>query len=379
MTAHLLDATLFFSPTSGGVRRYLLTKHEWLRRRPGLRHTLVVPGAQDAQRGDGVVEFRSPMAVAGYRCPLRLAALRELLCSLRPDLLEAADPYQVGWQVARSAAVLDVPAVAFCHSDLISLTQNRVGRCAAATAAGYLRRLYQNFALVLAPSRVVADRLRDAGIEHVRVLPLGVDAGLFSPTRRDEGLRRRLGLKDATRLLVFAGRLAPEKNLPHLFEMIDRLGDPYHLVVIGGERTRRISPRTTLLRYEPEPTAVAGTLAAADVLVHAGTQETFGLIALEAMACGVPVVCYEGGALAEIVSPSVGALAASGRPSSLADAVVDLFSRDPRRCGAAARERVLEHYSWDAVFTRQLRLYGSLLGRRLAGASPAWSTVRVRP
>ena len=97
------------------------------------------------------------------------------------------------------------------------------------------------------------------------------------------------------------------------------------------------------------------------------------------MACGVPVVCYEGGALAEIVSSSVGALAAPGRPSSLADAVVDLFSRDPRRCGAAARERVLEHYSWDAVFNRQLRLYGSLLGRRLAGATPAWSTVQVRP
>ncbi len=363
MIPHLVDATLFFSPTSGGVRRYLLAKHGWLGRRPRIEHTLCVPGPADRGARGGIVEFRSPAIRSGYRCPLDLPRLRSTLAALEPDLLEAGDPYVMGWQVASVAEALAVPAVAFCHSDLVGLLTHRFGTLGTAAAARYLRTLYSRFNLVLAPSRVVAARLAAAGVERVVVQPLGVDADLFHPARRDGALRERLGLAPDARLLVFAGRLAPEKNITELFAMVERLGDPYHLLLVGGARPARPSARVTIVPYEGDTRAVAARLAACDVLVHAARHETFGLVAREAMGCGLPVVAYDAGALDEIVDDSVGALApAAGRAAALAEAVADIYARRPAALGAAARRRVLAEYTWDVALTRQLQCYEALLG-----------------
>jgi alpha-1,6-mannosyltransferase len=363
MTPHLIDATLFFSPTSGGVRRYLLAKHAWLNARSRLRHTLFVPGAGDAGTAGGLVEFASPLLRAGYRCPVRLPALRVALAALEPDLLEAGDPYLMGWQVAEVARTLRIPAVAFCHSDVIGLVMHRFGRPGAAAASRYLRALYARFELVLAPSQVVADRLRTAGVANPVVQPLGVDPQLFDPARRDPTLRTRLGLAPGTRLLVFAGRLAPEKNVAELYAMVERLGAPYHLLVIGAARPARPTPAITLLPYLSSAEQIAATLGACDALVHAGRQETFGLVALEAMACGIPVVAYATAALPEVVDAAVGELAAPTGPESLASAVDRLFMGDPAARGAAARSRVLERHTWDAAFSRQVRDYARLLNQ----------------
>jgi alpha-1,6-mannosyltransferase len=363
MTPHLVDATLFFSRTSGGVRRYLLAKHLWLNARSRLRHTLFVPGADDTGAAGGLVEFRSPTLRAGYRCPVRLPALRAALAALEPDLLEAGDPYVMGWQVAEVARTLQVPAVAFCHSDVINLLACRLGRPGAATAARYLRALYERFDLVLAPSAVVAARLRLARIAHVLVQPLGVDPRVFDPARRDATLRTRLGLAPGTRLLVFAGRLAPEKNVAELYAMVERLGAPYHLLVIGAAEPARPTRSITLLPYLSSGEQIAATLAACDALVHAGRQETFGLVALEAMACGIPVVAYAAGAMPEFVDAAVGELAPPTGPASLAAAVDRLFGSDPEARGATARARVLARHTWDATFSRQVLHYARLLNQ----------------
>ena len=378
VTPHLLDTTMFFSPTSGGVRRYLLAKHEWLGRKASVTHTLLVPGAASGGTVGDVVEFSSPLIPlgAGYRFPWRLAALRRILSGLRPDLIEAADPYQMGWQAARVAAQLGIPSVAFCHSDLIALVGGRLGRSAAAACARYLRSLYSRFDLVLAPSRLVANRLCDAGIERVAIQPLGVDAEVFRPERASRTLRASLGLPPGTRLLVFAGRLAPEKNLSDLHALADILGDPYHVLIVGGPVASSPCARVTVLPYQREPVRLAAWLASADLVIHAGRCETFGLVALEGMACGRPVVVYDAGALPEIVDEDVGAVARDSGPPALAAAVAGVFARDPATLGAEGRRRVLAKYTWDRALTHELGLYAQLLRRPtlLRGAIPelAW-------
>ena len=374
MTPHLVDTTLFYTATSGGVRRYLLEKHAWFRRSAHWQHTLLVPGAQDrGSRGD-IVEFQSPLIRAGYRWPVRLAAFRERLATLEPDLIEAADPYVVGWQAARAAERLGIPSIAFCHSELVGLVRGRAGPAGAAAAAAYLRTLYARFTRVLAPSQVVARQLHDAGIHSVAVQPLGVDADVFSPARRDPNLRAQLGLPADTRLLIFAGRLAPEKNLPHLYAMIEQLRAPYHLLIVGGTTAGRNAPRVTTLPYQAEPLGLATLLASADLLVHAGQQETFGLVALEALACGTPVVAYRHTALAELVDAGVGALAHGYRPAALAEAVDAIFSGDIDALGRAARERALKCHTWPAVFSQQRAFYERLLS---APWAPAHDRLRL--
>ena len=133
----------------------------------------------------GLIARSAPTATGPF-CPLRLPALRACLRDLSPDFLEAGDPYLMAWQVATVADALAVPAVAFCHSDVIGPATGRCGRPAGRLASLYLRALYSRFQLVLAPSQTVAARLVDAGIERVVVQPLGVDPDTFTPACSDD-------------------------------------------------------------------------------------------------------------------------------------------------------------------------------------------------
>ncbi len=91
-------------------------------------------------------------------------------------------------------------------------------------------------------------------------------------------------------VLLYVGRFAPEKNLHILGETVDRLGRDYVLVVQGAGPCPPHGERVVRLPYCSHPDTIAQALASADVFVHAGTRETFGLAPLEALACGTPVV-----------------------------------------------------------------------------------------
>ena len=368
---HLLDATLFYAPHSGGVKRYLGEKRRRCAAR-GIRHTLLVPGPRDGAR-DGVISLASPAIPfgAGYRLPLRLGAWQRAIENVAPDAIEVGDPYHPAWAALRAAARLGVPAVAFAHSDLSRLLASRCGHTAGRAADAYLRRLYARFDAVWAPSRAIASRLAEAGVAGVAVQPLGVDPEVFHPRRRDPALRAELGLPESTRLLIFAGRLAAEKRIPLLRAAVRRLGAPHHLLLVGGDAARRLDACTTLLPYQQDSVALARLLASADALVHAGEHETFGIVILEAMACGRPVIGVAAGAIPELVDARVGALARPGDAAALATAIMDVYARGPDALGAVARARVERDHAWARTLDRQLDAYARLLQRPVAMASTA--------
>jgi len=359
---HIVDTTLFFAPHSGGVKRYLLAKHRYLANQPEVRHSLLVPGPHDREVAAGIIEQRSlriPFA-GGYRMPLRLGAWRRALRSLAPDVIEVGDPYHLAWVALRAADELGVPAVAFAHSDLARLLASRFGRGIGRITEAYLRRLYARFDLVMAPSSSIAERLRGIGVERVVVQPLGVDGEAFHPSRRDPELRTLLGLPPQTRLLIFAGRMAREKQIPLLQHAVHELGAPYHLLLVGGERLQHLSDRVTLLPYQQDSKRLARLLASADVLVHAGEHETFGMIFIEAMACGIPVIGMRSGAVAELIDEDVGRIAEPGDIASLKYTIVDVFEQDMAALGAAARQRVEQRYTWESALGQQLESYARL-------------------
>lgn len=376
---HIIDTTLFFAPHSGGVKRYLLAKQRFLTTQPGVRHTIVVPGPKKAAAARvGLVELPSPLIPlgGGYRLPLRTRAWSDALCALGPDIIEAGDPYQVAWAALDAADRLAVPAVAFVHSDLSRLASARFGTLAGAAIDSYLRRLYRRFDLVMAPSQSVAARLNSIGVEHAVVQPLGVDTTIFHPSRCDPSLRAELGLPIDTRLLIYAGRISPEKRIPLLQQAVERLGRPYHLLIVGGDTQQRLSPSITLLAYEQDTTRLARLLASCDALVHAGDQETFGLVFLEMMACGRPVIGVHAGAVPEIIDATVGGTAIPGNVESLGQAIRALYESDIKQLGAQARQRVERQYSWDRTLTLQLGRYTSLVRRNAptTNTTPLWSS-----
>jgi alpha-1,6-mannosyltransferase len=151
------------------------------------------------------------------------------------------------------------------------------------------------------------------------------------------------------------------------------LGKPYHLVLIGGGRAARLSHNVSVLPYRRDSVEVAQWLASADALVHAGGSETFGLVIIEAMACGRPVVGVRAGAVPELVDDQVGELAEPGSGTSMAQAIRRLYERDLDALGARARERALRRFTWTQVLQLQLNSYASVLGqpRELGGVRSA--------
>jgi alpha-1,6-mannosyltransferase len=287
---------------------------------------------------------------------------------LAPDLIEAGDPFTPAWAALSAGQHLGVPVVAFYHSDLVRLVGTRLGPGAQWAAARYVKQLYREFDLVMAPSRHVAARLSDIGLDRVVHQPLGVDSALFHPDRRDPGIRRALGLADGVRLLVFAGRFAHEKNLPLLLRALRKLGPRYHLLLIGGGMGIEPQANVTVLDFTTSEIELARLIASCDALVHAGAQETFGLVVLEAMACGLPVVGVAEGGVAELVGDRHGVLVRPGSAVALAEGIEAVYALDPRLLGARARETVELRYSWDCIMQSLLTLYRQ---RLLAAASSA--------
>jgi alpha-1,6-mannosyltransferase len=240
--------------------------------------------------------------------------------------------------------------------------QPRLGTWVARGAGRYLANLYRQFDLVLAPSRVMVQQLEEIGVQGAVHQPLGIDSHVFRPERRNAALRAELGLDPDTRLLVYAGRFTPEKKLHVLLDALARLGDPYHLVLIGGgggpvPQGERVSH----IPFRRDQRQLARLLASCDVLVHPGDCETFGLIVLEAMACGLPVVATTGGGVAELVDADTGILADPNNADSLAGAIDAIYERDLQRMGQAARRKAAGRYDWNEILPQVLGRYDSLL------------------
>ena len=374
--ARFVDTTMLYAPRSGGVKRYLSAKKAWLAaHRPQVRHSLVVPGAADSYDGAGEWSiYAAPLPFGdGYRWPASKTAWMSRLIRQRPSLIEAGDPYTPGLAALRAGARLGVPVIGFCHTDLAALAALHFGEWAEKPVRRRWAKIYNQFDRVVAPSRYIAQRLGEAGVPDAVALPLGVDVGQFHPGRADrEGLRRRLGLAPDRRLLVFAGRPAREKKIDVLIEAAERLGDPYTLLLVGAGTPEAEAPRNVIcLPYEKDAAGLSRLLSSCDAFVHANDAEPFGLITLEAMACGLPVVAVGSGGLAETVDEAVGQLAARSAAGPFAEAIEGLFARDLHALSQAARGRAVARHSWDFVFERLTGVYAEVSGDSAYLAAPA--------
>ncbi|CRN05165.1 UNVERIFIED_ORG: alpha-1,6-mannosyltransferase [Pseudomonas parafulva] len=362
---HIADITMFYAPASGGVRTYLDAKHHRLDALQGVRHSLLIPGASARHEG-GVYHVPAlPLPFGkGYRFPVRLAPWCNTLRTLKPDLIEVGDPYLTAWAALEARRQLDVPVIGFYHSDLPLLVSNRMGNWFTPNVEAYVSKLYGNFDRVLAPSKVMADKLRRLGVRDVHVQPLGVDLETFNPARRDPQVRAELGIADTCRLLIYAGRGSREKNLPVLLDCMRQLGRGYHLLLVGSNMPANVPDNVSVIGQFCPPDQVARLMASADLLVHAGDQETFGLVILEAMASGTPVVAVRAGAFGEIVNDQCGRLCQPNDARAMALAVREAFEAGARKLGAQARRHVEQHYSWDNVVNGLLEHYQAVLGHQ---------------
>ncbi len=363
INVHLVDITMFYAAQGGGVSTYLNAKARWLARRSQIQHTIVSPSIRRNGHNPAVLEIPG-MAIPGiddFRMPLSIGAPARILSRLQPDLVEVGDACQCAWAALKMRRSLHVPVVAFYHSDMAHLIGRRFGIAARQAAQKYLAHVYRQFDMVLAPSNTMVQQLDAMGIRGAMHQSLGVDTWMFCPQRRDATLRAQLRLPGDTRLLVYAGRFTPEKKLPLLIDAVKKLGKPYHLILIGNGDDLPRSRHTTFMPFVRDPRLLAQLIASCDVMVHPGDCETFGLIVLEAMACGLPVIGTTAGGVAELVNEHTGILVPPDNVAGLCDGIEAIFEKNLAQLAANARRKVIDEYDWDRIMPQLLHRYAGLL------------------
>lgn len=401
----ICDIAQFHSPLGGGVKRYLHDKRLRLEAQPGCRHVLIIPSYRNhvtAGPGHVIYEIES-LRLPGsksYRMLLNKQRILEAVRREKPDLIEIGDPYRTAWIGLEAGRQLGIPVVAFYHSDfpraldrtIVRFSGKLFARALSAPIRRYIRRLYNRMDATIVASRQLTATLRHAGIQRLAHIPLGTDTTLFHPRDSRDRVRAEFGVAPEAKLLLFVGRLAREKGIKHLIGALDRLSPdspPVHLALVGDgelddwvhlEANRR--PNLTWLPYCESADRLADFYSAADLFVHAGRWETFGIVSLEAQACGTPVLAVRGGGLEESLSCEASPLLAdNGTPEALA-AVLDVALCRPPITPA---ERVARHhalaakFSIDRTFEKIFALYGRLIddNRRKRGTvlPPAPTTV----
>ena len=282
-----------------------------------------------------------------------------------------------------------VPVLQMFHT--LARLKNRVARSAAELEP--LVRVEEETRIVSDADRIVAanvveraELLRDYGAHASRIatIPCGVDTDLFTPGDRAEA-RRGLGLDDRP-VLLWVGRIAPIKGLDTLLDTVARLreaGRDMRLLVVGGEADEPTTGHETSLRRRiaalglgesvrfvgPQPQSVLPLYyAAADVTVLPSYYESFGMVALEAMACGSPVIASRVGGLVTTVRDGVtGFLVPDGDVEALAERIETLVG-DPELRWRLGREGVrwAAQHRWPCVAEAVCKEYASLESRATA-------------
>ena len=351
----------FVTPVSGGLRTalrhlgagYLAAGHE---------PVLIVPGprARDEHTDQGrVITLPGPLVAGtgGYRVLSARGPVERLLESLAPDRLEVSDRTTLRW-TGEWARRRRVPAVMVSHEsvDGVLRTWGMPTGLAQAAADRLNRRSAHAYSRIVCTTGWAAAEFERIGARNVVLAPLGVDLDRCHPAHRDDALRARYA-RGAEVMLAMCSRLSPEKRPGRALDAVAHLrarGVDAALVVVGEgpmrarleERARADGLPVTFLGHVADRDRLSALQATADVVLAPGPVETFGLAALEALACGTPVVVSALSALPDIVGPA--GTAATDDGAAFAEAVQYLLARPEQVRRAVARAQA-ERYGWPAA------------------------------
>jgi alpha-1,6-mannosyltransferase len=398
-----LHLTNFWHASSGGVATFYRAMMEAANRR-GHYLSLVVPSFEDRteQVGDFVRIYHLRAAPAPLNPQYRLlrprlflrpgGAILRILHAEKPDLVEICDKYTLNYLAAMLRKRL-LPGVS-SRPVVVGLSCERMDVNVAvylstSSVLGFLARRYMKWLYFpmfdhhVAVSGFVADELRRAARGHavrraVWIRGMGVETELFHPRRRSQAWRRTLaavlGAPEYATLVLYAGRLVPEKNLELVVgtfrELAPRPEARFHLVMAGDGILRRklesalreeFPGRVHFLGHISERARLADLYANADLFLHPNPREPFGIAPLEAMASGTPLVAANSGGVTEYATPN-NAWLAEPTPEAFREACLEVVTQPALRLERTARaRRTAEAYSWPRVAEGFLDLYRQIL------------------
>jgi alpha-1,6-mannosyltransferase len=348
------DVALFYGERSGGVRTYLDERARFAEATGAVEHHMLVPGRRERHRG-GVHELRALRLVAsnGYRVPLGAGSAKQTLRRIGPDVVVLHDPFWRPQGLAREAHRLGARVVAVHHAS------------AAHHAAG-----------VPGPDSIYLPLFRRV-IRHAYE---DVDAvmSVIDPTpdsRRGSSIPLRFGLHPSFRPgpalhgehLLYVGRLGYEKRVRDLLDAAAGIPDR-PIVIVGDGPARRelelrakrseLRGRVSFRPYISDRPELARTYRTAACVVDPGPHETFGLVVLEAAACGTRVVACSSTPSAAVA----GSLVRTFEPGDVVDLRRALRASLEAERDVRAARRLADSLRWERVLSAELQHLERLAG-----------------
>jgi len=299
-------------------------------------------------------------------------AVSEALERFTPDLVHVVNPAVLGLGGIWLAKTRNLPLVASYHTHLPKYLEHYGMGMLEPLLWELLKAAHNQARLNLCTSTAMVSELSEKGIQHTALWQRGVDTELFRPELASPAMRQRLhgGHDDTGHLLLYIGRLSAEKQIERIRPVLQAMPQA-RLALVGDGPHRQQLERV----FEGTPTTFVGYLAgeelaaayaSGDAFLFPSSTETLGLVLLEAMAAGCPVVGAERGGIPDIVTDGTnGCLYNPDVPESLTAAVHRLLD-DPaqRRALRLAARQEAERWGW-AGATEQLRgYYRQVLGQR---------------
>jgi glycosyltransferase involved in cell wall biosynthesis len=315
----------------------------------------------------GVPGVRFPLYPELRIGPPTTATFQEIR-TFAPDIAHFIHPAVIGVPGMLMASYLGIPKVASFHIDVARIAHHyHLGFIEPVTDVA-TRVIFNKADVSLAPSKLIQADMERIGIHNVRLWKRGVNADKFNPRFRSAAMRARLsnGHPDET-LLIYVGRLGTEKQIDQIKAVLEQVPGT-RLALVGDGPARD----DLAAHFEGLPVVFAGYLsgtelseayASADIFVFPSALETFGLVVVEAMAAGLPVVASRVGGVRDVVEEGVTGYTFEVNDT---DAMVEGVRQIARsrahidEMGRAARA-FAETQSWDAMMDEVIDLYAELI------------------
>ena len=278
----------------------------------------------------------------------------------RPDIVHIATEGPLGWSALQAAKKLRLPVSTDFRTNFHAYsTHYKIGWLSSAILA-YLKKFHNSASLTLVPTRQLQNELSGYGFINLKIIPRGIDTHQFNPRKRNLELRKAWGANEATKVLIYVGRLAAEKNLSTIFDAYHsakRIEPNTKLVLVGDGPLR-----DELMAEHPEVIfsgfqkgrELAEHYASGDIFLFASQTETFGNVTLEAMASGLAVVAYPLAAAAELIQSGHNGMLAMDQGGLYFEMAVQALINQPMlvekiKLNAA---NVGENYSWESILNQ---------------------------
>lgn len=353
-----------YPPEVNGVAMSVARIVEGLRRR-NHEIQLVRPRQDRAEVTDGDDRFHEVL-MRGMPIPrypnLKMGlpskkALLDLWTLRRPDVVHIATEGPLGWSALRAALHLKLPVTSDFRTNFHAYSRHYGVGWLYKPIMAYLRKFHNRTQCTMVPTDALKRELSGIGFRELTVLARGVDTELFNPRRRSDELRRSWGASADTTVVLYVGRLAPEKNLETLvaaFEAMRRVNAGVKLAVVGDGPARRS------LQQRCQDAVFAGTRVGADLATHYASgdvflfpsvTETFGNVTPEAMASGLAVLAYDYAAAAQLIRSGDNGLLApfDDAPAFIAQALALARDREQARGLGLRAHATARELGWDRI------------------------------